>query len=150
MQISESIGNEAVFLGISILLGAILFLIYDILRIFRRIVRHGAVWIGVEDFLYWVICTVAVFLMLYQENDGMVRGFAIGGVILGTLMYYFLLSRYVIKINVWLWKHLIAILKPVFHFFSRPISKYGKKVGTFLLKQLKKVGKLVKMGLCKL
>ncbi len=150
MQVSESIGNEAIFLGISILLGAVLFLLYDILRIFRRVIPHGAVWIGIEDFLYWLICTAAVFLMLYQENDGMVRGFAIGGVIAGTLLYYLLLSRYVIKMNVWLWKHILGILKPIFCFFYRPVAKYGKKTGSFLLKQLKKIGKVVKMGLCKL
>lgn len=57
-------------------------------RIFRRIVPHGAIWIGVEDFCYWLLCTAAVFLMLYQENDGMIRGFAIGGVIFGMILYF--------------------------------------------------------------
>ena len=80
-RVSEGIFTEAVFLGISVLVGMGLFLLYDIFRIFRRIVPHGAIWIGVEDFCYWLLCTAAVFLMLYQENDG-IRGFAIGGVIL--------------------------------------------------------------------
>lgn len=76
-RVSEGIFTEAVFLGISVLVGMGLFLLYDIFRIFRRIVPHGAIWIGVEDFCYWLLCTAAVFLMLYQENDGMIRGFAI-------------------------------------------------------------------------
>ena len=75
-RVSEGIFTEAVFLGISVLVGMGLFLLYDIFRIFRRIVPHGAIWIGVEDFCYWLLCTAAVFLMLYQENDGMIRGFA--------------------------------------------------------------------------
>lgn len=33
------------FLGISVLVGMGLFLLYDIFRIFRRIVPHGAIWI---------------------------------------------------------------------------------------------------------
>lgn len=53
--------TEAVFLGISVLVGMGLFLLYDIFRIFRRIVPHGAIWIGVEDFCYWLLCTAAVF-----------------------------------------------------------------------------------------
>ena len=50
--VSEGIFTEAVFLGISVLVGMGLFLLYDIFRIFRRIVPHGAIWIGVEDFCY--------------------------------------------------------------------------------------------------
>ncbi|MFR4128106.1 MAG: spore cortex biosynthesis protein YabQ [Roseburia inulinivorans] len=88
-RVSEGIFTEAVFLGISVLVGMGLFLLYDIFRIFRRIVPHGAIWIGVEDFCYWLLCTAAVFLMLYQENDGMIRGFAIGGVIFGMILYFF-------------------------------------------------------------
>ena len=87
-RVSEGIFTEAVFLGISVLVGMGLFLLYDIFRIFRRIVPHGAIWIGVEDFCYWLLCTAAVFLMLYQENDGMIRGFAIGGVIFGMILYF--------------------------------------------------------------
>ena len=62
-RVSEGIFTEAVFLGISVLVGMGLFLLYDIFRIFRRIVPHGAIWIGVEDFCYWLLCTAAVFLM---------------------------------------------------------------------------------------
>lgn len=98
MQISETIGQEADFLGIAILVGAALFLLYDMLRIFRRIIPHGNLWIGAEDFLYWLVCTGVVFVMLYRENDGMVRGFAFGGVLLGMFFYYLLLSRYVVRI----------------------------------------------------
>ena len=41
MPVSETIVQEAVFLGTAILAGAGLFFLYDILRIFRRIVPHG-------------------------------------------------------------------------------------------------------------
>ena len=99
MPVSETIVQEAVFLGTAILAGAGLFFLYDILRIFRRIVPHGNIWIGAEDFLYWLVCTGVVFVMLYQENDGMVRGFALGGVILGMFLYILLLSRLVVKVN---------------------------------------------------
>jgi len=47
-RVSEGIFTEAVFLGISVLVGMGLFLLYDIFRIFRRIVPHGAIldWSG--------------------------------------------------------------------------------------------------------
>ena len=142
--------TEAVFLGISVLVGMGLFLLYDIFRIFRRIVPHGAIWIGVEDFCYWLLCTAAVFLMLYQENDGMIRGFAIGGVIFGMILYFFLLSRFVVKINVCILKKILGIAGRITGFVTKPFRKIGRKIISFLCKQLKKWIKMIKMSLCKL
>lgn len=149
MTVSETIGQEAFFLGVSLLLGAALFLLYDILRIFRRIVPHGNIWIGAEDFLYWIICTGAVFIMLYQENDGMVRGFALGGIVIGMCVYYFLLSRFVIRVNVLVLKTILGFFRKIFGVLLKPFSIVGKKIAGFLRKRLKKLWRAVKIGLSK-
>lgn len=150
MSVSATIGQEAVFLGTSILLGAVLFVVYDVLRIFRRIVPHGNLWIGVEDFIYWLICTAAVFVMLYRENDGMVRGFAFGGIVVGMLLYYATLSRLMIKANVFVLRKVCGLLGKILGGILGPPAKLGKKITGFLIKRLKKVWRAVKMGLCKL
>lgn len=150
MVVSETIGREAALLGSSILVGAGLFFLYDILRIFRRVVAHGNIWIGVEDLLYWLVCTGVVFVMLYQENDGMMRGFALGGVVLGTLLYYLLLSRFIVQVNVFVIKKIFGFLRKILGFVFGPIIRVCKKAGRFLRKQLKKFFRAVKMGLCKL
>ena len=137
-------------MGVSVLLGMVLFFLYDILRIFRRIVLHGAIWVGIEDFLYWLLCTGAVFILLYQENDGMVRGFALGGVALGMLLYFLLLSRFVIKINVLILKAVLGIVGKILCILFSPILWIFKKIWRFFRKQLKKLCRAVKMGLCKL
>lgn len=150
MVVSEAIGQEALLFGISILVGAGLFFLYDVLRIFRRIVPHGNIWISIEDFVYWLINTGVVFVMLYRENDGMVRGFALIGLVVGMVFYYLLLSRYIVSIQVLLWKKVLGYTYKVFHFLFGPFIRIGKKVVQFLLKQLKKVARAVKMSLCKL
>ena len=149
MVISEGIGNEAVFFGISILCGMGLVFIYDFFRILRRIVPHGNIWIGIEDICYWFFSTIVVFLLLYQKNDGMMRAFSFWGMFLGGSLYIFLFSRFVIKISV-------LVLGTIWKFFGkatgtvfRPVFKFGKKIWTFLVKQLKKLYKTIKMGLCK-
>lgn len=149
MTVSVAIGQEAGFLGVSILLGMGLFFLYDILRIFRRIVPHGNIWIGVEDFIYWLICTGAVFVMLYQENDGMVRGFALGGVIVGMLLYFAIFSRYVIRINVLVLRSILKVGKKIIVFLFGPFYKLARKILVFIRKQLKKFFRAVKIGLCK-
>lgn len=148
--VSAEILTEAVFLGTSILVGAGLFLLYDIFRIFRRIIPHGEIWIGAEDFCYWLFCTAAVFCMLYRENDGLVRGFAIGGVIIGMLLYFFLVSRFVVGINVLLLKKIFGAFGRICRFLFAPGYRAGKKTAAFFGKRLKKAVKAIKMGLCKL
>lgn len=150
MAVSETIGHEALLFGISLLAGAGLFLLYDILRIIRRILPHGTVAVGIEDFFYWLVCTGVVFVMLYRENDGMVRGFALLGMAVGTVLYYLLLSRYVVSLHVFLLKSVLQLLHKVFGVLFAPVIRLGKKVGRFLKKELKKLVRAVKMGLCKL
>lgn len=150
MVVSEAIGHEALVLGISILTGVVLFLVYDVLRIFRRILPHGNLWIGIEDLLYWLVYTGVVFVMLYRENDGRVRGFILGGLAVGMLIYFSLLSRYVVRVNVLIFGTAVRGLLKIVHFIWKPFGRIGKKVIHFGIKELKKFVRAVKMGLCKL
>lgn len=150
MLVSETIGQEALFFGSSILVGAGLFLLYDMLRIFRRIIPHGVLWVGAEDFFYWLICTGVVFVMLYRENDGMVRGFALLGMLFGMAFYYLVCSRCIISVNVRVWKGICGGIYKILRYFLGPPLHGIKKAVRFLLKRLKKIARTVKMSLCKL
>ena len=78
---------ELQFFGKAFLCGLFLALLYDGIRLFRRLIRHGKRAVAVEDLLYWLACGVLIFRMLYRENSGAVRGFAIAAVVLGMLLY---------------------------------------------------------------
>ncbi len=149
MQVSEAIGRELGILGASVLLGAVLFFCYDILRVFRRVFPRGAVWVSIEDMLYWLLFTAAVFLMLYQADDGMVRGFSLGGICVGAGVYYLVLGRYFVRFFSFLFGRIKYYVGRVLHVVLHPIWRVLRKFLTFLKKQLKKIGKAVKMGLCK-
>ena len=150
MQISDTIGNEASFFLISAGCGMGLVFVYDLFRIFRRLVPHGNIWIGIEDVCYWIFCTIAVFLLLYQRNDGMMRAFSFLGIALGGAGYAFLFSRFVVKICVMVLGTILKFLRKVIGVVLSPFTKTGKKILAFLGKQLKKLYKTIKIGLCKL
>lgn len=97
MEISESIFEELLIFRNACILGAVMMACYDILRIFRRVIPHGVVWVSVEDIFYWIVFGVAVFLLLYRENDGRIRAYIIGGTAVGILLYYLLLGRWLIR-----------------------------------------------------
>ena len=95
---SPNIQVEARLLVMSVAAGAGLMAIYDVLRVFRLLVRHVWLWIGVEDFLYWIFSGFATFYLLYRENDGALRLYVIGSVLLAMIVYDRVLSANFLKL----------------------------------------------------
>ena len=150
MVVIDVIGNEAILFVTSAFCGMGLVFVYDVLRIIRRIIPHGNVWIGIEDVCYWIFCTIHVFLLLYLKNDGRMRGYCFLGILLGGLFYAFSISRGILKIVVPILNRIIKLVGKVLGIAGKPFIKIGKKIFSFVRKQLKKIYKAIRMGLCKL
>lgn len=71
---------------------------YDVFRIFRRVIPHNLLWISLEDFLYWVSCTILVFLVLHEENYGKWDYAVILAAFAGMLSYRHLVGKWVVKL----------------------------------------------------
>ena len=121
--VSETIAGEGSLLLASLCFGAALMMLYDIVRIFRNIVKHGTILMAVEDILYWLLCAVGIFAMLYQENDGLLRWFVLGGVAVGMLLENSLVSPFVIRIFVRVIRAWLKIIQKMLRFFGRPLKK---------------------------
>lgn len=151
--VSETIASEGTLLLISIGFGIALMMLYDILRIFRQLVKHGTVALAIEDVIYWAACAIGIFAMLYLENGGLLRWFVLAGVALGMLIENSFISPWIIKLFVKVLRFILQVLGKIFSFVGKP-GKFamhrGKKVLLFFRKQLKKIGKAIKIGLCKL
>ena len=150
MRVNEAIQGEAVFFFTSFFVGVGLVLFYDVFRILRRVIKHGTVWIGIEDISFWVLCTAAVFLLLYRENDGMMRLFAFVGILFGMGVYLAVLSKFVIRIFVWILSKLLKGVQKVGRVLFGPIWKIIKKIVLIVKKGLKKWCKAIKMSLYKM
>lgn len=92
-QISSDIIQELWLLGEAFLLGILLMMVYDVLRFLRHLIPHHGMVMVVEDLLFWVIASLSIFYLLYLENAGRVRLYAIGGTALGMVLYYVLWAR---------------------------------------------------------
>lgn len=132
---SQNIINEAYFFGCCVLTGIAVIFMYDVLRVFRRIVKHGVVAIGIEDFIYWVGCSFFVFHMIYIRNDGIIRGFAILAIVLGMLTYNLTISRIFVK-------YISMILNKIIKIVTDPI-KWILKICTNMLKKCYKAVKIM-------
>ena len=94
---SGVIRYEAWLLMLSLATGGWLMLVYDTLRVFRLMIRHSAFAVGLEDFFYWIGAGVVTFNLLYQQNDGGLRAYVIGGVLGGMILYDRMISRIFFK-----------------------------------------------------
>lgn len=156
MEVSTEILRETdVFLA-AFLTGAFLLFVYDLLRIIRKILPHKMWLVGAEDLIFWIGGAVLLFAMLYRENSGYIRGFVIGGVLTGMLLYNLLLSARFVSVSVFLLKKILFVVSRPFVWTSRILRRpFGfvwkkiKKFLRFLKKQLKKLCKMVRMVLCK-
>ncbi|MGN0335268.1 MAG: spore cortex biosynthesis protein YabQ [Lachnospiraceae bacterium] len=111
---STVIVQEIHFWLISLAAGAAITFVYDLLRIFRRVISHGNFWIGVEDLLFWVGTAFWCFFIFYRENDGSIRMYAMIAMGGGMLIYHQLISE-------WFVKWVSCILNKVLRFLVSPL-----------------------------
>jgi len=95
---SQSIIDEVTFLLHSFLMGILITFVYDGFIIMRRLIRHNLFLISVEDLIFWIACAIGVFYMLYEENNGILRWFAVFGAALGMAAYKKSVSPFLVKI----------------------------------------------------
>lgn len=90
--------------------GSVITVVYDLIRILRRIWSHDHFWIGVEDLFFWIWTSLWIFSVLYRENDGSFRMYTILSMVLGMLLYHKVLSDPFVKITSRILKKLVNLL----------------------------------------
>ena len=160
---SQNIIAEVVFLFHSFLLGIVITFVYDGFLILRRLIPHNLLLISLEDMIFWIACAIGVFYMLYEENNGILRCFAVFGATLGMLAYKKSISPLFIDIMSTIIKRVCHILYYILQFLLRPVrflgqkmccilrvsGRKGRKAGKYVKKKLTRVFKLLKITLCK-
>ena len=92
-MMSGVILRELQVAGITFFSGIVITFVYDLIRIFRRMIPHGNFWIGIEDFLFWLWTSFWIFSVFYRENDGTLRLYTILMLIFGMLIYHHVVSE---------------------------------------------------------
>ena len=138
------------FFLISILWGGMILLAYDGLRIFRRMIKQGSIVLAIEDLIFWVLASLLIFAMIYEENDGIIRGFSVMGMAIGMILYHYIISEFLINVITKfiriLLSPIVRVMKELRRLLGFLLAKSGKAV-KFTIKQLKKLGKSVTIAL---
>lgn len=87
------IGREASIFLCACLSGIVVAVIYQILTVFRSVVKHSYAASNVEDFFYWIGTGIYLFYQMYSTTYGIVRWYFILGVMLGFFASKVLISQ---------------------------------------------------------
>ena len=115
--------------------------IYDIFRIFRKFIKHSAIFVYAEDVIYWIIVSFAMFYFMLAQNYGEIRAFTIIGAAVGAVLYLSALSPYVLNVLVIIIDFAIRVITVVIKIILAPIKLFLKIISIplkFVTKLLKK------------
>ncbi len=104
-------------------IGIIMGIFFDLIRIFRKIIKHPDFLVQIEDFLYWVVCAFVGFYMLYISNYAAIRPFVFIGILLGAILYFASFSIIFMKIATIVIDYVKRIIAQLIHLMLIPIKK---------------------------
>ena len=116
--------------------GVLICLLYDIFRAIRKTVKTPDIVTYMEDAVFWIIVAVFLIYLIFILKSGEIRFFMFLAICLGSIAYYFTLSKYFMKFSV----HILTFIKVII-----------KKIITILLIPLKlflKMNRKVKCIIC--
>ncbi len=140
---NPSITVELQFFLISILWGGLLLVVYDVLRILRRLIPHDSFFIALEDFFFWVIASLFIFGMIYRVNDGVIRGFSALGVVLGGVLYHYSISDFLVRSISALFHFIMRILRIILTPLKLALHKLQKLLRFVFFKEKRALNKLL-------
>ena len=146
---SAIIQNEIFFFLVSVSVGVLMLFGYDLLRALRTLFPHGTILLAVEDFLYWCAAGIAVFLVIFIKNSGVLRGFSLMAILIGMVLYNQSVSRLIMKGISNVLKLAARTIRTILRVILFPFVFLTKKIGKSARKRLKKQIKKVKMKIHK-
>ena len=129
------IQNQLFSFFIYVIVGILLGFIFDIFRALRKSIKNSTVATNIEDILFVIISFIIIAMVVQIVSKGELRFYILLGIILGILIYFLSVSKYIITGETWILKSIIKILKSIYIFFI----KFFKKINDLILKFLNKV-----------
>ncbi len=130
----------------SIVLGAFIAALYDIVRAVRSLLRAGKLHTILSDVLFFVLCGIMTSLFALPFNKGSVRVFILFGELIGFLCYRLTLGQVMGRIYsimskgiVWLARKICELLKKFFDLLLKTASFVLYNVGVLIDRSKQKV-----------
>lgn len=98
--------------------GIVIGILFDLFRSTRRSFKIPNIIIYIEDTLFWILTGLIIILTIFICTDGQIRLYMILMLITGAFIYFSLVSKFVIIINV----KLLNLVQSIIHFITQPFK----------------------------
>ncbi|MBU5592095.1 spore cortex biosynthesis protein YabQ [Clostridium sp. MSJ-4] len=105
----------------SILAGFITGILFDFYRIIRGY-NNNKVLVIIEDFLFWILASLIVFIFLLYTNYAFIGVYVYLYIILGIYLHLKIFSRYLLKIQYSLYRIIAKTFRLLFNYLSYPFK----------------------------
>jgi spore cortex biosynthesis protein YabQ len=112
---------------------AALSMLFDLRRAFQKTVNLPDFAIIVSDFLFWIIVGVSVVWCLWTFNNGKIRIYEFIGAILGSVLYFCLLSPIFFRLFTYMSAIILKIITFIFKILLTPLRFLYKIIVVYIL-----------------
>ena len=124
--------SQEYMLAVSIMAGVLLGFIWDIYRLIRHYGKFKTVGTVIGDIIYWIVSIVISTRLILDISYGNVRFFILMGFLAGALLYFYGISRYVLKLLIFIIDFILKVIKTVIHLLIDPVKFIIRKIKIFL------------------
>ena len=96
------ITNQAYIFLIFIIIGMIIGILFDFFRILRKTINTKDFITYIEDIIFCVLTGIILLYSIFIFNSGEIRIYIFVGLLFGILIYMLSISKYFVKINVFI------------------------------------------------
>ncbi len=110
-----SLAQEAYVFLATVLCGACIGIVYDLMRVIRSFSKPSVSLTDVHDIIFWSLASVIMFFTIHHINAGKMRWYEFLGAFLGAILYFLAFS----KIFRYLLCRTVEIFSRIFAFFCK-------------------------------
>lgn len=121
--------SQEYMIAVAIMGGMLLGFIWDIYRLIRHYIKLGSTGTAIGDIVYWIISIYIGVQILFDLSYGNVRFFILIGFMLGALLYFYGISRYILRLLIFVINTILNFIKKIINLLIGPLK--------FIFKQIK-------------
>lgn len=124
--------SQEYMLAVSVMGGMFLGFIWDIYRLFRRYFKLGNLGTAIGDVVYWILSIYIGVQLIFDLSYGSVRFFILMGFMIGALLYFYGISRYILKVFIFVVDTILKVIKKIINLLIGPFKFIYKQIKIIL------------------
>ena len=130
------ITNQAYIFIIFVIVGSIIGIIFDFFRILRKSFKTNDFITYIEDIIFCILTGLILLYSIFKFNSGEIRIYMFIGILIGCALYMLTISKYFIKINVFILTTIINLMKKIINIIYIPLKFFQKILKKILFKPI--------------